>query len=418
MIRGRKDNFSFFVAILYFALSVFLCTPVVQNVLLLFGGKILGRALNFPYAWKLRMFRLSFIFCLLGIYTSFKLFKVSTKTYHFGSSRLSCAFVFLVLLLIAFSASSLFYLFPLGSQELGADSSAFIYIGRGMHRGKIPYKDMFDHKGLYLYFLEYIATFFSGTKGVYLLELINLFVASLCIFKLTEFATNDMCVQFLTVVCIVWFAGVNVYDGGNFVEEFAFPCIAYSNYVYFKWLDKKKFNFVEFLITGIAFGVVILLRVNMVGIWIFYVLYFLVSLCAKKRFILLIKMAVAFLIGVIIAFVPALLYLHFTKSFSDMWDAYILFNFKYTSEQNGIKSNLIAAKWFIQLLLVPFMCLILDFLRNSRKKIHLVNFIGFFVTLFFVVVSGRKFHHYGIILLPFFALPIGKCLEIIKQYVL
>ena len=57
-------------------------------------------------------------------------------------------------------------LFSAGSSPLinsaGKDSSAFILMGRAMLGGKIMYRDVFDHKGLYLYFINDLAAMMSG----------------------------------------------------------------------------------------------------------------------------------------------------------------------------------------------------------------------------------------------------------------
>ena len=43
-----------------------------------------------------------------------------------------------------------FHLSPFNSQIPRIDSSVFLYIGRAMHNGAVPYKDLFDHKGIIL----------------------------------------------------------------------------------------------------------------------------------------------------------------------------------------------------------------------------------------------------------------------------
>ena len=406
-----KYNISLLSVIIFAFCGVLLCFPVIQTSLLILGGKLLGRALTYPYAWYLRMYRIAFAFFCFAIYISFS----SLKTPKLLYSKYPRFFLVLGIILIAFFSSSLFYDFPLGNQEIGADSSAFIYIGRGMHNGKIPYKDMFDHKGIYLYFFEYIGTFVSGIMGVYLVELITLFVASFYIYKTTEFITKNKVVQLFTTICIVCFMGKEVYDGGNLTEIYALPCIAYSNYIFLKYLKSDECKFVEFFITGITFSIVLLLRLNMVGFWVFYVFYFLISLLIEKKSVVLIKMIISFTSGVITGLIPALLYFFFTKSFVDMWNSYILFNFKYTSELGGIKTNLQVAKMFIEFFFIPFVCMVVAFFKNIKIRYHRINFVTFFVTLFFVVISGRQFPHYGIILLPFFAIPLSWAIEVFRS---
>ena len=58
------------------------------------------------------------------------------------------------------------------------DESVFIYIARMMRRGYVPYRDMFDHKGPYLFFFELIGDL-CGDTGIWILELIFAFAASI-----------------------------------------------------------------------------------------------------------------------------------------------------------------------------------------------------------------------------------------------
>ena len=48
---------------------------------------------------------------------------------------------------------------PFNNRGVGMDSSIFMYVGRQMTHGMVPYRDMFDHKGIVLYFLEYFGYF-------------------------------------------------------------------------------------------------------------------------------------------------------------------------------------------------------------------------------------------------------------------
>ena len=64
---------------------------------------------------------------------------------------------------------------PVLGQNTGTDSSVFLYVGNMMLNGKFPYVDAFDHKGILLYFIQYIGLKFSGGSqtGVWLIEILN-----------------------------------------------------------------------------------------------------------------------------------------------------------------------------------------------------------------------------------------------------
>ena len=81
---------------------------------------------------------------------------------------------------ITLAASTLFRLFPGNNRPPAEDSSVFLYIGKRMLEGKLPYRDLFDHKGPILYLIEVSGLRLSphSTNGVWVLEVLNLLAAS------------------------------------------------------------------------------------------------------------------------------------------------------------------------------------------------------------------------------------------------
>ena len=89
-----------------------------------------------------------------------------------------------ILLLLAFTFVLFFYpaLSPLYSVE-GADSSVFKLMGQVILKGKVPYLDIFDHKGPLLYFIEAIGLLIGERSGLFVLAVIALFVSIICWYK-------------------------------------------------------------------------------------------------------------------------------------------------------------------------------------------------------------------------------------------
>lgn len=66
------------------------------------------------------------------------------------------------------------------------DSSMFLYFGKGISEGLIPYKDMFDHKGIVLFFIQYIANIVGLGNiflGIFLVEAVFLLIALIFLYK-------------------------------------------------------------------------------------------------------------------------------------------------------------------------------------------------------------------------------------------
>ena len=54
------------------------------------------------------------------------------------------------------------------------DANSYFSMGKALFNGKIPYREVFDQKGMYLYFLYGLAYLVSHTSflGVYLIEVV------------------------------------------------------------------------------------------------------------------------------------------------------------------------------------------------------------------------------------------------------
>ena len=82
----------------------------------------------------------------------------------------------IVCLSVAFTVGTLLHQYPGTKVPVSTDASVFLYIGKQMHAGKIPYVDLFDHKGPALYLIQYLGYLIwpsSVAGGVWILEVIT-----------------------------------------------------------------------------------------------------------------------------------------------------------------------------------------------------------------------------------------------------
>ena len=152
-----------------------------------------------------------------------------------------------------------------------------------------------------------------------------------------------------------------------------------------------------------TFTTVLFLRVNMVAMWVFFIVLITVILLKQKQFATLGTMTLFFSLGILIALIPIAIYLFATDSAKDLWESYILFNLKYISKSTD--SKLGATTYFFKLLILPIIAFILSVLKNRKNKLLLINAAAFLFAFYFVIISGHRYGHYGIVLLPYFALP-------------
>ena len=223
-------------------------------------------------------------------------------------------------------------LHPLINGETGTDSSVFKTVALMMEKGYMPYKDSFDHKGPYLYILNYIGDKISHYRGIWVIEYISLFLTMLAMYKIARLCCDKL------FSCITVFISVSLlhgyFQGGNFTEEYAMPLIAVSLYIFLDYIINKRITKFRLILCGICFGATVFDRVNMIAVWlVFGVVIFIVCL-TKKQYKELMEYIVFFLIGFCIVSIPIILWLGVRGALTDFWKDYIIFNFRYTYEIN------------------------------------------------------------------------------------
>ena len=125
-----------------------------------------------------------------------------------------------LVLLIATSSS------PLYATNFWTDTNIYFTIGRGMHHGLVPYRDLFDHKGPLLYLIYALGALISEKSflGVFCLQ-----VLSLCATLYLTYRTVQEMAGADAVLSIPLMAAASVittaYNQGGSAEEFCLPAL-------------------------------------------------------------------------------------------------------------------------------------------------------------------------------------------------
>ena len=122
---------------------------------------------------------------------------------------------------------------PLYAANFWTDTNIYFTIGRGMTRGLMPYRDLFDHKGPLLFMLYALGAAISDTSfiGVFILEALSLAAAvyagwrTVSLFGEGRLTLLSMPILAAVVCCCTAFT-----QGGS-AEEFALPALAAGVYL-------------------------------------------------------------------------------------------------------------------------------------------------------------------------------------------
>ena len=121
---------------------------------------------------------------------------------------------------------------PINKNWYGCDASFFTLVGRGMLAGKVPYRDFYDLKGPYFFFIEALGQLISrGHVGIYALQTVALFSSLVLIYKFARLYIPHK--KALGVIVFFLLAYISLLWGGNCLEEFPLPLNLLAVYLNF-----------------------------------------------------------------------------------------------------------------------------------------------------------------------------------------
>lgn len=337
----------------------------------------------------------------------------------------------LMLLLWALSMALTSPLHPLSKLYSTSDSAFFVYFGQNMSRGLLPYRDIFDHKGPLLFLIEWLGYMMGGKAGIWLIGLSALFLSALFMYKmLLQFYNTPIS---LIATIFVFIALAEYFQKGNLTEHYSLPFLCAALYIFSQYYKGNQYKIPSWMmfVSGICFGCVAMIRVNMVILWIGYFFCIAVHMLLRKQIIPLIKMLVWFVSGIAISILPIIAYLFYNNIAKDCWEVYILINILYVQNEMSLQAFFNTVVFYLQQppqLLISCAVSILwilikctnrstDYQDMKRKTtagsviqflfsdLISVNFFVLLVTFFIMVLPCREYMHYAMFLMPMYVLP-------------
>ena len=320
----------------------------------------------------------------------------------------------LFLACVALASATLFRLFPGNHRVPAEDSSVFLYIGKRMTEGKLPYRDLFDHKGPVLYWIESAGIRLMPDRytGVWLLEVLNLLASVFLMHTLGRIISDRRSSVYLAVLLAVGVCGWKVWQGGNYTEEYALPWITLAACVFFSFFRFGTYRKGGVFILGLSMAAVFLLRANMIAVWASLMPLVLFRLIHERRFRDIGICLLYFLLGMAAVFLPALLWLYRNECLNAFWRDYFLFNFAYTGDASSQGSSIFRLMLYFAKTVWPGTLAVLVSLFFGKKATLLrINAFFYAVSLLTAAMSGRGYYHYAIVLLPAMILPFSMLFD-------
>ena len=230
---------------------------------------------------------------------------------------------------------------PLYNGHDWTDPNTYLTVGRGLLRGTVPYRDLFDHKGPLLYFIFALGALLhpTGFFGVFFLQVISLgtalfFFYGLGLMLLKSAPRAAVCAAvlpfFVLTAGIYYLPDLLDYGGGS-AEEFCLPLLAAALWLSARCELRGSWGKRPMLAMGVLAGCVALIKFNLVLFWVGLLLPVFLRFLVRRQWKEFLTSALWGALGVGIALAPYLLYALATGSLDDFFRVYIRFNSTYAA---------------------------------------------------------------------------------------
>lgn len=298
------------------------------------------------------------------------------------------------------------------------DSSVFKYVARVISSGGMPYKDAFDHKGPLIYLINVFGMKIAEWRGVWVFESLAIFVTFFFMYRITRLCVGRGMSILLLIICASPL--FSYFEGGNLTEEYAMPFIAISIYIFEDYFLRSKIDSIRLAVCGLSFAAILLLRPNMCAVWLVMCVGVLIQCIWRKQQKNLLRFIAYFLLGALVLLVPIILWLAVNGALKACIDDYIIFNMQYSQDATSasVANRVDSLIYFLDEGLTLFSICGLAYVGYIKKDffdiLHLV-YIG--MTLLFICVSGLRFGHYGMILVPALSYPLARLVSVLRENV-
>lgn len=298
------------------------------------------------------------------------------------------------LLLYSFSTSPLFL-------NEGMDSAVFKTMGLAILKGKVPYVDIFDHKGPILYFINALGQrLISGDLGILILQVIGLSVALVFLFKTARLFVNDA-LSFLAVMISLYLFGGVIQEGDQCEEwmMYFFSVALYYAVSYFVNESDNPHPLKYSILYGFCFGMAFFIRPNdAVALFGGIQMGLFIWLVYKKAYRNAVFNVLCFGVGFLLVAIPVFSYFAYYHAVDDMIYGLLVFNKTYSGGASSLlKSVIVGHKYAMALVLFSLALLIW-----SIEKRQILVLLLPIMLLEWVLMGTNLFPHYYIVMIPLY----------------
>lgn len=298
------------------------------------------------------------------------------------------------------------------------DANSYFSVGKALFNGKVPYRDVFDQKGMYLYFFYGIAYLISHTTfaGVFVLELVLAVFDLLAIYHILRMYMRKGIALILTPLSLaVMFSSLSFYWGGS-AEEICLPFLLWGLFFSLRYFKndypKKAMDNKTLLIGGLLAGMIANIKFTSLGFFFAWMMCIAFSFLSRKDFFGAVKACFVFLGGMAVPFVPWFVYFAVHNALYYWYWGYVWINvFAYSNlnqEGPGLYERIYTLAKILYWLIIDnfgyFVFVIggalFALLGKGKKWLERFNVLALCFFLFLGIYVGGS-------VLPYYALPLS-----------
>ena len=184
------------------------------------------------------------------------------------------------------------------------DANAFFTMGKGMMHGLIPYKDLFEQKGPFLYLLYGLGYLISPKSffGIFLIELIIFTIGMYYLYKILRMFISQKSSLLILPIFITLFTTCRAFTHGGSAEELCLAFFFITLYYFFKHFKMQELTYQDMFINGLIAGLVLLTKYTLLGFWIGFTFAIFCDYLLKKDFKKAIYYPLTLLLGMLVPF--------------------------------------------------------------------------------------------------------------------
>lgn len=292
--------------------------------------------------------------------------------------KLKQQYPFLFFILIALWQ---FPLSPFYKFSLFPDTNTMLSMGKSLAHGVVPFKDIFEQRGLYMYVIHMVGVLPQAIHWLWFIEMINFYFIYLIVVKIFQLKDTIKHPEWWSVISLIILQFATGINQGASPEEFMLLPNTYAIYVILKHKNglQNMTNHERFWL-GLGLAYIFNVKYSNIGI-IGIILLFDVILNHKKIWTVLLWDAYGFILG----WLPVLLYFGFNNYLIQFFNVYFLENSQSTATNDVmsfmsryaviIGSNILMTLTSILLFWFAMRCGLKTYTRHIRYLVYSAFFI-------------------------------------------